>query len=72
MNKSENFTANRVVLAVLVTFLTIALLSLCEKYLDSIDSYFYNPKVYFGVIFTPAFIVDRIYIYFYKKKTNIL
>ena len=68
MNKDENFTANRIVLAVLVTFLTIALFSLSEKYLNPIDSYFYNPKVYLGVLFIPAFVVDRIYTYFYKRK----
>lgn len=68
MNKIEKITANRIVLAVLITFLALALLAISEKYLTSIETYFYNPKVYLAAIFLPAFIADRIYITLQKKK----
>ena len=67
---NDNHTSNRILLAVLVIFISIPLILVLGDKFNSISN-FMGPRFLLALVFVPAFFADRIYVrHFNNKKTH--
>ena len=67
---NDNHTSNRILLAVLVTFISIPLSLVIEDNFNNSLS-FMGPRFQLALVFVPAFFSDRIYVHYIKRKKHI-
>ena len=69
-NVNDNQTSNRILLAVLITFISIPLSLVIEDNFNSSLS-FMGPRFQLALVFVPAIFTDRIYVHYIKRKKHI-